>query len=93
MSRQASTELPFVLREAYLLEQPRPATPAETRRAAGSGTFPKWTLVGAALGGVLFGGYAVIAGADEFLPGTRERLVFAGFVSAGALIGYAFDTD
>lgn len=49
--------------------------------------------MGAALGGVLFGGYAVVAGADEFLPGTRERLIFAGFVSVGALIGYAFDTD
>ena len=93
LSRQSSTEWPFVLRAADLLEQPEPATPAETRHAAGNGTFPKWTLVGAALGGVLFGGYAVVAGADEFLPGTRERLIFAGFVSVGALIGYAFDTD
>ncbi len=92
-SRQAGTKLPVALREADLIEQREPATPAETRLPPRSGTFPKWTLVGAALGGVLFGGYAAAAGADEFLPGTRERLIFAGFVSVGALIGYAFDAD
>lgn len=85
--------MPLPLPAEYLLGRPELNTVAGARIAAGSGTFPKWTLVGAALGGVLFGGYAVAAGADDFLPGTRERLIFAGFVSVGALIGYAFDTD
>ncbi|HEU0077720.1 MAG TPA: hypothetical protein VFQ76_08750 [Longimicrobiaceae bacterium] len=50
--------------------------------------------MGAALGAVVFSGYAIVAGADDdLLPGTRERLFFAGFVGAGALVGYSFDTD
>ncbi len=74
-------------------EQPGPGTLPGVRAVAGRGTFPKWTLVGAALGGALFAGYAIAAGADGgLLPGTRERLIFGGFVGAGALIGYAADS-